>query len=53
MPFHVLGLWLHLKEIFFGLGLTVTSKNTETRNTSKSCRDGMHATKYANKIEMM
>ena len=36
MPFQVLGLWLHLKEIFFlGLGLTVTEinikKSTETR----------------------
>ena len=28
MPFQVLGLWLHLKEIFFlGLGLTVTEVN--------------------------
>ena len=28
MPFQVLGLWLHLKEIFFlGLGLTVTEIN--------------------------
>ena len=47
MPFQVLGLWLHLKEIFFlGLGLTVTEINIkkgqkQENENVKKCRDGM------------
>ena len=50
MLFQVLGLWLHLKEIFFlGLGLTVTEINIkkvqkeDLKNIKnvKRCRDGM------------
>ena len=43
MSFQVLGLWLHLKEMFFlGLGITVTEiKSTETRLKKHRCRDGM------------
>ena len=50
MLFQVLGLWLHLKEIFFlGLSLTVTEINIkkvqkqDLKNIKnvKRCRDGM------------
>ena len=50
MPLQVLGLWLHLEEIFFlGLGLTVTEINIKKEQKQdlkiiknvKRCRDGM------------
>ena len=49
MRFQVLELWLHLKETFLGLGLTVTEINIkkvqkqEIKNIKnvKRCRDGM------------
>ena len=48
MPFQVLGLWLHLKELLFlGLGLTVTEINIKKvqkqdfKKNVKGCRDGM------------
>ena len=58
----VLGLQLHLKEIFFfGLGVTVTEINIkkvqkqDLKNIKnvKGCRDGRHAKKYANKVGMI
>ena len=42
MPFQVLVLWLHLKEMFFlGLGLTVTEINIKKvqKQDVKGCRD--------------
>ena len=57
MLFQVLGLWLHLNEIFLGLGLTVTEINIkkiqkkEIKNV-KRCRDGM-LKKYTNTVGMI
>ena len=50
LPFQILGLWLHLKEIFFDLTVTesiiVTSKKVQKQDLKNiknvtRCRDGM------------
>ena len=60
MPFQVLGLWLHLKEIFLGLGLTVTEMNIKKKYRNKKIKTfkmkkdvGMACQKYANKVGMI
>ena len=41
MAFQALGLWLHLKEVFFlGLGLTITEINVENKTCEKM--EGWH-----------
>ena len=57
MLFQVLKLWLHMKVVFSGLGLTVTEINIKSKKPeiSKCIKiQGWHAKKYKHyKVEMM
>ena len=54
MPFQVLMLWLHLKEVLLlGLDLTVTGLTSKYRNITKKNVGMVYAKKYTNKVGMI